>query len=127
MSAPAPNLLIDDTTGDLYLSNGNLVINSGYDAVRQAVYSRLRFFAGEWFADENIGIPYWNDILGKKQPNLPAIREIFRQAILKTPGIASITSIDLRQTTTRGYTLTFSAKMDDGSLLVTDGLAIGAP
>ena len=127
MSAPAPNLLLDEDTWDLVLENGNLVLSSGYDACRQAVHQRLKLFAGEYFADENVGIPYWRDILGKKAPNLPAIREIFRRAVLESPGIASVVSIDLRQTGTRDHTLSSQAKMDDGTLLVTDGFAIGAP
>jgi hypothetical protein len=127
MSAPAGNLLLDDTTWDLVLERGNLVISSGYDATRQACYQRLRFFAGEWWADENVGLPYWQRILGKKQPDTAAIREVFRAAILASPGIASVTSINLRWTDTREMTLDFVAVMDSGALLVTDGFAIGAP
>ena len=82
MSAPAGNLLLDDDTWDLVLENGNLVVSSGYDACRQAVHQRLRFFAGDWFADESVGIPYWQRILGKKNPDVAAIREVFRSAIL---------------------------------------------
>lgn len=129
MTAPAPNLLLDDDTWDLVMTRGNLTTSSGYDAARQAVYQRLRFFKGEWYADENVGIPYWQSILARKNPDLAAIREIFRQAILVTPGIASITSIrlDWADQGARQMSLSFSAVMDDGSLLVTDGYAVGAP
>lgn len=127
MSAPAGNLLLDDDTWDLVLVNGNLVVSSGYDATRQACYQRLRFFAKEWFADENVGLPYWERILGKKQPDVPAIREVFRQAILGSPGIASVTSIDIAWTGERTMALSFVAVMDSGSLLVTDSFQVGAP
>jgi hypothetical protein len=126
MSSVAGNLLLDDDTWDLYLENGDLVVSSGYDAVRQALYSRLRFFAGEWFADENIGIPYWDDVLIKK-PNLPAIREIFRAQIAATPGVASVDSISLAQSSGRSYSLSFVVTMDDGTLLESDSFQVGAP
>ena len=129
MSTPAGNLLLDDTTWDLVLVNGNLAISSGVDAVRQACYQRLRFFAGEWFADESVGIPYWSRILGKKQPDVAAIKEIFRQAILATPGVAAVTSISLDWTdaAARTMTLSFVAALDDGTQMVTDTFYLGAP
>jgi hypothetical protein len=126
MTAVAPNLLLDDDTWDLVLSNGNLVISSGHDAARQAVYNRLRFFKGEWFADENVGVPYWSDIL-IKNPNIPAIREVIRKAIEETPGISEVISISLERDTGRTYNLSFKARLFDDTLLVTDGYAIGAP
>jgi hypothetical protein len=126
MTAVATDLLLDDDDWDLVLEDGDLVVNSGHDAVRQALYKRLRFFAGEWFADENIGIPYWDDVLVKK-PNLPAIREIFRQQISATPGVASVDSISLAQSSGRNYALSFVVTMDDGTLLESDSFQVGAP
>jgi hypothetical protein len=127
VSAVAGNILIDEDTGLFVLDGGNLVISSGHDAARQAVYSRLRFFKAEWFMDEDLGIPYWTEILGVKNPNIPAIRELFRQVIAGTPGIDSVISIDLSWTDTRKMTLSFKAKLYDETLLVTDGFAVVAP
>ena len=126
MPAVAPNLLLDDDTWDLYLSNGNLVISSGHDAARQAIYYRLWLFAGEWFMDEDEGVPYWESIL-VKNPNLPAIREIIRARIAATPGIDSVLSISLEKSTDRTYSLSFKAKLYDDTLLDVDGFALGAP
>lgn len=126
MPAVAPNLLLDDDTWDLYLESGNLVISSGHDAARQAVNYRLRLFMGEWFMDENEGVPYWTQIL-IKNPNLPAIREIIRARIAATPGISEVLSISLEKDTGRTYSLSFKAKLYDDTLLVTDGFALGAP
>ena len=127
MTAPAPDLLLDDDTWDLVLENGDLVVSSGDDAVRQAIYKRLRFFAGEWWADESVGVPYWSDILGKKAPNLPAIREIFRQTIAGTPGVASVDTIKLESSGGRSYSLAFTVTQDDGTRLLTDSFIVGAP
>lgn len=125
MSAVKGNLLLDDATWDLKLVNGNLVISSGDDAVRQAIYSRLRFFVGEHFADESIGILNFTDMFGKKQPNLTAIREDFRAEILATPGVASVESIDLRHDSDRAYSLSFACKQDDGTRLLVDSFQLG--
>lgn len=129
MSLVAPDLLLDPDTWDLVLENGDLSLSSGADAAMQAIMQRIRFFLGEWFADESLGVPYWTEILGKKAPNIPAIREVFRQTILSAPGVASINKIDLAwaSTGTRTMNLTFEAVMDDGTLLNTDGLQVGSP
>lgn len=127
MTAPAYDLLIDDEaagTGDLVMISGDLVINSGIDAVRQAAYSRLRFFKGEWFADELVGIDFWGSIL-IKNPSLPDIREIIRQELLATPGIRSVEQILLDLTnSTRALAVSFAAMQDDGTMLVADGLLL---
>jgi hypothetical protein len=134
VSAPAGNLLLDETTWDLYLSQGNLVIASGSDAVRQAVYERLRFFRSEWFMNEDLGIPYLgktNDdktaLLGQKNPNLNMVREVFRQAVLNTPGIATVQTITATvDAATRLLSVSFVAVQDDGALLIVDGFQVEA-
>lgn len=124
MSAPAPDLLLgaDD---DLATAFGDLVLSGGAQAVAQAARATCRFFRGEWYADEDVGIPYWTDILGEKNPNLTAIRAVFRTALLATPGIATVPTIQLALAgSTREGSLTFSAYGDDGALLVTDSLQV---
>jgi hypothetical protein len=134
MSANLRNLSLDPTTGDLAMAYGNLVIATGSDAVRQALMTRLRFARGEWFIDESIGIPWLarsnNDngdyILGAKGPPLPAIKEIFRKAILASPGIASVTSLDVvYDGTRRTASISFTAVQDNGALLVVDTFQLG--
>lgn len=125
MSAPAYDLLLDTTTGDLAMAYGDLVISSGTDAVLQAIRQRLNFFKGEWFADESIGMPWFQSIL-VKGADLTAIRELFRKEILATPGVASVTTITIDYVgTTRTMTLDFVAVADSGAQLVADGWQLG--
>jgi hypothetical protein len=48
---------------------------------------------GEWFIDTSQGVPYVGTILGVKNPNINAIRGLFRSIILNTPGIVAVTEL----------------------------------
>lgn len=103
--------------GDLDLSGGALSLISGPLESVQKLRIRLQFFLGEWFLDQNIGIPYYERIF-LKNPNLVDIQGIFRKTAESTPGIATSDSWDLRyDNTTR--TLAVSA-----SLTTTTGEAV---
>lgn len=105
---------IDD---DILVENDQLDIVDGDDAIVQHLKIRLRFFLSEWFLDQRLGIPYLEQIL-VKNPNLVAVRNIFREAILETPGIATITRFDLRvDAAIRKLTVEFTAAKEDGEVL----------
>ena len=92
-----------NNAGDLDLTpSGELVLLDGIDAIAQHIRIRLRFFLGEWFLDQRVGIPYFQQLLGQK-PNETAVKSIFRAAILSTPGIESISemSVDFDGSTRR--------------------------
>ena len=103
--------------GDLDLSTRDLQIVRGDDAIVQQLTIRLQFFLGEWFLDESVGIPYWTEVF-TKDPNLTAIRSYYRQAITTTPGIKSLTTLDLDfDGAARRLDVSFSAVKDDGTVL----------
>jgi hypothetical protein len=79
---------------DIDLSSIGLELVDGTDAIAQHLLIRLRFVQGEYFLDTRRGIPYFEDIL-IKNPDLLAIRAIFREAIRETPGVISITRFDM--------------------------------
>lgn len=83
-----------DVDGDLRVENGDLVLIDGIDAIRQEVGVRLQWFAGEWFIDEERGIPYFEQVLTKVD-RIETIGGIFRKAILETPGIVSVDDMRL--------------------------------
>ncbi len=116
-----------DTDGDLLITDGDLSLLTGTDAITQHLRVRLRFFLGEWFIDQRIGIPFYESVL-VKQPNLDVIRSIFREAIAETPGVLQIPRLDLSfDSVNRKLTIDTTIIVDgtDTPLSFTDELVIG--
>lgn len=110
-------LRVDPTTGDLVHDGHRLQLVSGIESIAQDLRTRLAFFQGEWFLDEEFGIPYFQSILGRKTA-LSAVREIFRVQILNTPGVLALAALELSEgSTQREFTLTFKATTDLGELV----------
>jgi hypothetical protein len=105
--------------GDLRLdATGNIVILTELAAeVAQRLTVRFNFFKGEWLLDLREGTPWFQTIL-VKSPSDRVIRSVFSQVITQCPGVAALEkfaySIDSR---TRALTVTFHAKLVDGSTL----------
>jgi len=129
MSLPQRDFLLDPATGDLKIVNGDLVLSSGRDSVRQAITQALSLYKGEWFLDLDEGLPMFEEILVKDAtggPNFGAVRELLRQAILGCPGVKSVSDIALTyNAATRRATATFTAYSDDGTPVVVDGFMLG--
>lgn len=105
-----------DYTSDITFENDDLVLLDGVEAIGQDVDIRLQTFLGEWFLDTRVGMPYYTKILGQK-PRLAAVESIFREAILGTPGILSISDLTLDyEGTTRALSVDFHADTTEGPL-----------
>lgn len=115
-SVYARDLKLDPATGDLALEGGDLVLVSGLDAIAQSCRMRLLFFAGEWFADLDAGVPYFGEVL-VKNPNPDQLRGIFRDVILGTEGVTDLPELALvYDGTARTLSITFTASTDLGQL-----------
>lgn len=102
---------------DLDLAGDRASLVTGADAVAQKIGVRLRLFRGEWFLDERVGVPYYEQVL-VKNPNLVAIRSLFRRAIATTPGVEEVTSLDLTvDTAQRRAEVSFRARANDGEII----------
>ncbi len=101
---------LDPTTGDLILP---IRYTRGLEAVAQGIRFRLQLIRGEQFLDLDAGVPYLEGngvdptlvILGRRFDRTRA-DTAFRKAILRTPGVKSITSLAI---TFDGPTRTLSA------------------
>lgn len=107
--------------GDLKLTANQLTLVDGNDAVSQHLRNRLKFFLGEWFLDQRLGLPFFRDVF-VKNPNRPVIRSLFRRTIRGTPGIAQVLELALTINADRSAQLDFVAAFDMGGdpLVFTD-------
>jgi len=62
-------LLLDQSAWDLVLDiNGNIALAETPYSIAQDVASAIRTFIGECWYNNSLGIPYWQNILGKFPP-----------------------------------------------------------
>lgn len=98
------------------LDKGDLVLVSGRDAVRQHLAIRLRTFLGECFLDTRVGMPYFQQIL-VKDPNVSAVRALYRKAIMTTPGVTDLKALEVTvDWSTRTASVAFAVETTDGDL-----------
>jgi hypothetical protein len=101
--------------GDLYLDGVDIPLVTGKAAVAQHVMVRLKSVKGEWFRNTDAGVPYFEEILGQRNPDIARIQRIFERTITSTPGVASLDQIKLSfDNTTR------SLRVHDVEITTTD-------
>lgn len=103
-----------DANGDLSLEEGDFVLLTGADAIASDLKARLQTFLGEWFLDTSIGVPYFTEVYGKTPA--PRLEAIFREEILKTPGVLEILAMQV-QKSGRTLSVTFRVSTDFGELI----------
>ena len=86
-------------TGYLPIENGDLVLVTGKDAIKQAITRNIRTFLGEIFRDVSLGVDYFN-VIFQKGVRPEARASEFKRAILQTKGVIRIEgfSFDLNST-----------------------------
>lgn len=103
-----------DENGDLVIENGDFVFVTGIDATAQFLGQGLRLFLGEWFLDETIGVPYFDEVF-VKNPNPVALDTIFKTYILNFPGIEELLAFDFGyEAATRKFSITGRIRGLDG-------------
>ena len=112
------SIQLDDD--DLDYSNGQWTLITGLDAYQQRVRANLQTFQGEWFLDPALGVPYFQEIYDKKDPDLGVLNSIFTDALLNTNGTESILKLQFEQdNATRDLFVTFDVQSEDGLLTET--------
>lgn len=106
-----------NSNNDLFIVNGNFALVDDAAEVLQSVRSRLLFYMGEWFLDNQIGVPYHQEIF-TKPANLGRVESILKGVILGTSGVKSLTdfSMEFNDPRTRALTVTFTAETIYGSI-----------
>lgn len=105
-------LATNPTTGDLAFPP---YIVRGPDAILQKIRQRFKFFKGEWFLDQRLGVPYLQSIF-IKAPNQIFIDAVFSAVLSGTPGVASVASFSSSlDRPSRTLTVNFQVQLVDGT------------
>lgn len=83
-----------DEDGDIYIGPNGPELWGGIDAVAQLVAIAIRLWKGEWFLDLDAGVPWIQEILGKKV-DAALVRQRLLEQILKTPGVVEVLMLEI--------------------------------
>lgn len=109
------DLLLDSTTNDLVFVNGtSSVTQTQSEIVAQRLKIALYTFLGEWFLDTTLGTPWFQQILGKNRTQ-STIDILFQTIIAADEGVIEIKDFSSTLGTDRGYTMTFTVRVSDGT------------
>lgn len=108
------SLKTDGANNDWEFKNNDLFFVEGNEEVQILIRNSLKFYYSEWFLDNTLGIPYFEEIFIKNVS--PArVDQIFKDAILNTTGILELIEFNLDiNETTRELSLTFTARGETG-------------
>lgn len=87
------DLLLSDSH-DLAIVDFDLQLTTDEQAIAQRVKQALLLFKGEWFLDRDLGVPYYEDILGLKN-GVDTVRAIFVNAIRGVDGVKDLTEFNI--------------------------------
>ncbi len=105
-----------NTSGDIRLAGDDLDFTTGQETIADFVGVRLKTFLGEWFLDQSLGVPYFEEIF-KKNFNARVVDAVFKNEILDSPGIIELKEFELDlDEATRQLTLTFAARSEEGDI-----------
>ena len=76
----------------LPIKDGNLVVANGQEAISLLVQFHLQFQRGEWFLNQNEGVPYYERVLGQPLPPALVANEIAAQ-VREVEGVLTIENI----------------------------------
>lgn len=109
------DLLLDRESHDMVFINGACPVTQVKPAVvAQRLKITLSTFLGEWFLDEDLGVPYVQRIFGK-QPDLKSVDVIFQTKILETFEVSSILSYSSELNySTRVFSVSFQVRCTNG-------------
>lgn len=82
------------------------------ETVRQRLLIRLKTFLGEWAFNTVYGVPWWQEILGKKVSK-SRVDLILQQQILSETGVKEITYFS-SSFVNRVYSMTFRVRVSTG-------------
>jgi hypothetical protein len=90
----------------------------GPDAVIQRLKIRCRFWRGEWFLDQRLGVPYRESVL-IKNPDRVLVSAVFREVFETTPGVDRVPKLNAIIDRPTRHLL-----IDEAEIVLTDGALV---
>ena len=108
------DFLLDDNH-DLVFVNNDLALTDAKQGTIQKIKQKLKFIKGEYFLNEDLGIPYYENIL-VKNPDLALIESIYIRALQEIEEITEIESFNLNfDPQTRNLSVNFEVRDSDNN------------
>lgn len=87
-----------DINSDYTMGLGSHGFHRDIDATAQAIKTRLLHLQGEWWEDLDEGLPFFQEIAGKRgtQRNMEVADMFIAERINNTPGVNAVESIETK-------------------------------
>jgi hypothetical protein len=110
---------------DLLIEEGDLVlINNEAEMAVQSLKINLLLFRGEWFLDNTIGVPYFQEILGKVS-NKTLVDNIIKGISTNSYNIYRVTGLNSSISEDRVYEVNLlEALTEDGEIISVTNLQV---
>ena len=113
------DIKLDEITHDALWVNGPMLksqtTQGAVEVTAQRLKIRLLTFLGEYVINTAYGVPWWQSILGKKQPK-ERVDLILQQQILLEEGVKELVSFTSTLSSSRQYSATFRVKVRTGEV-----------
>lgn len=117
--------LLLDSSGDITITDDDLVLSTGLDSVRQRIKMRIRMFKGEIFIDTALGTPHFDSTFARR-PDLDLIKSVYRKVIGESEGVVELVSLTVELPSTRILSVKAEVLASDGQRIVlVDTLDLG--
>ena len=84
----------------------------------------MQTLLGECELDTSLGVPYIEEILGKRRQQ-SIVENILKDQILSTPGVIKLNSFSLEfEESTRVLTVNFEVASESGTIIINDEVAL---
>lgn len=120
MALQETNFMIDRVTGDFATTaDGTQIAQTlrTIDTIEQRIRTRLQTFRGEWYLDEGLGVPYFEEVM-VKNPDVKRVRALLLTALLSVEGVKQVTQFEVAFIPgERRFTVNFHCISDDNEVV----------
>ena len=81
------------SSGAFTKDNNSILLATGNEEISQRIEQRLKTWAGEWFLNTTLGVPYLSDVF-LRSGDVPVVRSLIRQVIAETDGVQDVRDIE---------------------------------